>query len=150
MAAEQFVEESILTLLSSPGPISIPRLPFGRGGPGPIDVFSSRFANLFTDDVAASFNGESIDRNGLKEKLVALKKKFDPSSASFDDDGSSSSNANDVHTKLQWNALSSQGESGTADNKLDEVIWDAKTVIINEEGFRRINKVGIKTQILSN
>jgi hypothetical protein len=91
MAAKQWFQESISSLLSAPGPIHMPKLPFGlHGGPGPIDVFSTRFTNLFTDDVDANVNGEAMNKAGLEEKLVILKKLYDPSSAAFADDESDS------------------------------------------------------------
>jgi hypothetical protein len=80
--SEHWLQHELSSLLSSPGPIRIPRLPFGlRGGPGPIDVFSSRFANLFSDDVRATINGIDYDKAGLKDKVIELKQYYDPDSA---------------------------------------------------------------------
>jgi hypothetical protein len=82
-SAQLRFQESIISLLSAPGPLHIPRLPFGHGGHGPIDVFSTRFTNLFPDDVDANVNGVAVDKAGLKDNLVTLKKSFDSTTAAF-------------------------------------------------------------------
>lgn len=45
-------------------------------GPGPIDLFSTRFNNAFTPDVKAIVAGEEVSREGLKEKLLGLQRHF--------------------------------------------------------------------------
>ncbi|KAF8583300.1 hypothetical protein K439DRAFT_1412317 [Ramaria rubella] len=45
-----------------------------RMGPGPIDVFSTKFNKLFTPDVKAMVAGEQMSREGLKERLLAMQR----------------------------------------------------------------------------
>jgi hypothetical protein len=80
-----WLEQAITGLLTAPGPITIPKLPGGIiGGPGPIDLFSTRFANTFTADVKAEINGTDYDNAGLKAKLANIKSVFNPETTTFE------------------------------------------------------------------
>jgi len=153
MAAKTWFQESITSLLTAPGPIHMPKLPFGmRGGHGPIDVFSTRFANLFTDDVDAMVNGESLDKDGLKDKLVTIKKQYNPSSATFSDVGGSSgvwevAEGEHVLTKLDWTQVNTQGAEETI--SVSSITWDARLQHVSGN-LRKIQKLGITTDILPN
>jgi hypothetical protein len=48
-----------------------------RVGPGPIDLFATRFNNLFEDDVTCTVNGEQIEggKEGLKQVILGYKEK---------------------------------------------------------------------------
>lgn len=50
-------------------------------GPGPIDLFSTRFINTFTEDVKANVSGKDVTRDGLKECLLNLQKHWNPKTA---------------------------------------------------------------------
>ena len=79
-------QNAFKSLMEAPGPISIPKLPFGmRGGPGPIDVFSTRFYSLFADDVSATVNGEAVDKEGLKGRLVKIKRRYNMQTAQLEE-----------------------------------------------------------------
>lgn len=54
-----------------------------RMGPGPIDVFSTRFANMFTQEATGVVGGKEVDKAGLKEALLALQRKWNPDTAKF-------------------------------------------------------------------
>jgi hypothetical protein len=45
-------------------------------GPGPVDLFSTKFNNAFTPDVKAVVAGEEVNREGLKEKFLALQRHY--------------------------------------------------------------------------
>ncbi|KAJ8495056.1 hypothetical protein ONZ51_g1934 [Trametes cubensis] len=54
-----------------------------RLGHGPIDLFSTRFTNYFTHEATGSVAGTEVDKEGLKQALLALQKKWDPENAQF-------------------------------------------------------------------
>ena len=91
-SSPEFLQDRLAALLASPH-IHInkpPALTHIRMGPGPVDVFSSRFANWFTHDATGVVNGKQVDKDGLKEALLALQKKWHPESASFAAQGEAS------------------------------------------------------------
>lgn len=55
-------------------------------GPGPIDVFSTKFDDLYPDDVEAAVDGEVVSKDDLKQKLLNLKKRWDPEQVEFQDE----------------------------------------------------------------
>ncbi len=84
-SSPEFLQDRLSTLLASPH-IHFnkpPALLNIRMGPGPVDVFSTRFANWFTHDATGVVNGKQVDKEGLKEALLALQKKWHPDSANF-------------------------------------------------------------------
>lgn len=79
----QWLQERLTTLLSSPH-ISMPSHIGGiRLGHGPIDLFSTRYTNMFTSDAVGIVAGQEVDKEGLKQALLALQKKWDPESTNF-------------------------------------------------------------------
>lgn len=52
-------------------------------GTGPVDLFSSRFENLFADDAQGVVAGEQVNRDSLKETLLAIQKHWDPSNVKY-------------------------------------------------------------------
>ncbi|OCH87551.1 hypothetical protein OBBRIDRAFT_796089 [Obba rivulosa] len=85
-----WLQSQLSTLLASPyihfnkptaGPLAGLRM-----GPGPIDLFSTRFANMFTADATGTVAGQAVDRDGLKDALLALQKRWSPDSATFTDE----------------------------------------------------------------
>lgn len=52
-------------------------------GPGPIDLFSTRFANMFTKEATGVVAGVQVDKEGLKQSLLALQKQWNPETAQF-------------------------------------------------------------------
>ncbi|EMD30872.1 hypothetical protein CERSUDRAFT_109729 [Gelatoporia subvermispora B] len=85
-----WLQSQLSTLLASPhihfnrptgGPLAGLRM-----GPGPVDLFSTRFSNMFTSDAAGTVAGQEVDREGLKDALLALQKQWTPDSASFVDE----------------------------------------------------------------
>ncbi|OSD01104.1 hypothetical protein PYCCODRAFT_545636 [Trametes coccinea BRFM310] len=83
----EFLQERLAALLASPH-IHFPNPPPPalrgiRMGHGPVDLFSTRFANWFAQDVRGVVGGREVDREGLKEALLALQRKWDGGSARF-------------------------------------------------------------------
>lgn len=70
-----WIRSTFSELLSAPH-ISFRGPPGIRMGPGPIDLFSTKFNNAFTPDVHAVVAGEEVNREGLKEKLLALQRHY--------------------------------------------------------------------------
>ncbi|KAI0080993.1 hypothetical protein K474DRAFT_1657175 [Panus rudis PR-1116 ss-1] len=81
----EWLQERLVEILNSPH-ISFKK-PAGltniRMGPGPIDLFSTRFANTVTSDVKGTVAGKEVDKEGLKEALLALQKKWNADSVLF-------------------------------------------------------------------
>ncbi|KAF8492520.1 hypothetical protein JB92DRAFT_2577417, partial [Gautieria morchelliformis] len=78
-----WVERALASLLSAPH-ISFPKPPAGINlGPGPIDLFSTRFNNTFTSDAKGRVDGELVNRDALKEKLLALQSHYNPDTVKF-------------------------------------------------------------------
>ena len=82
----EWLQDRLAKLLKAPH-ISIPR-PTGplahiRMGPGPIDLFSTYYTNFFTSDAKGVVAGKEVDREGLKQALLALQKKWHVDSATF-------------------------------------------------------------------
>ncbi|KAI0640342.1 hypothetical protein C8Q77DRAFT_128933 [Trametes polyzona] len=82
-----FLQDKISTLLASPH-IHFNQPPQGapfriRMGHGPVDLFSTRFANYFTQDATGVVAGKEVDNDGLKRALLALQKKWNPDEADF-------------------------------------------------------------------
>lgn len=77
----EWLAQQLKTLLSSPY-IHFSQPPAGlhglRLGPGPIDLFSTRFENLFSNDATGVVAGEEVDRADLKQALLALQRTWNP------------------------------------------------------------------------
>lgn len=58
-------------------------MPGIRMGPGPIDLFSTRFNNTFPENVQATVAGTSVNREQLKDRLLGLQKHYKPDSTQF-------------------------------------------------------------------
>lgn len=54
-----------------------------RMGPGPIDLFSTRFINLFTHEAKGTVNGQEVAKDELKEQLLKLQKKYNKETVKF-------------------------------------------------------------------
>ena len=83
----EWLQEQLSTLLASPYiHFNQPKLPGGlhlRMGPGPIDLFSTRFANMFTKEATGVVAGVQVDKEGLKQSLLALQKQWSADTARF-------------------------------------------------------------------
>ena len=84
---DDWLSKEISQIISSPH-ISFPKpagsLPF-RMGPGPVDVFSTKFDNAFASDVKGTFAGKEVSREELKTKLLGLQKHWNAEDVKFRD-----------------------------------------------------------------
>ena len=84
---DDWLSNAISQIISSPH-ISFPKptgsLPF-RTGPGPVDLFSTRFNNTFAYDVEVTVDGEVVSRDDLKAKLLSLQKYWNVQEIKFQD-----------------------------------------------------------------
>ncbi|KIJ38896.1 hypothetical protein M422DRAFT_258303 [Sphaerobolus stellatus SS14] len=55
-----------------------------RFGPGPLDVFSTRFNNGFTPNVTATVASESVNKDDLKERLLGLQQHYSADNTKFE------------------------------------------------------------------
>ncbi|KAI0801555.1 hypothetical protein C8Q74DRAFT_1242783 [Fomes fomentarius] len=79
------LNDRLSTLLASPH-IHFNKPPALHGirlGPGPVDLFSSRFMNFFTHDATGVVAGKEVDHEGLKQALLALQRKWNAQENSF-------------------------------------------------------------------
>ena len=82
---DQWLIKKLGTLLASPyihfknpgGPLGI------RLGPGPVDLFSTNYENLFAKEAKGVVYGKEVDRDELKEALLAIQRQWNPDSANF-------------------------------------------------------------------
>jgi len=79
-----WLSKELSTLLASPH-ISFPKTQI-RLGPGPIDLFSTNFNNLFVPDVEVTVDGKKASRDELKQKLLNLQKHWKPEEVKFQDE----------------------------------------------------------------
>jgi len=84
---DDWLSKEISQIISSPH-ISFPK-PTGllqfRMGPGPVDLFSTRFDNAFAFDVRATVAGKEVSREELKAKLLGLQKHWNAEEVKFQD-----------------------------------------------------------------
>lgn len=84
--SDNWLSTEIAKLLASPH-ISFPNPPAGiHLGPGPIDLFSTNFNNIFASDVVAQVDGKGVSRDELKQELLNLQKHWNPDKVKFTPD----------------------------------------------------------------
>ncbi|KZS87685.1 hypothetical protein SISNIDRAFT_470719 [Sistotremastrum niveocremeum HHB9708] len=77
-----WLKQSISSLLSSsPGTHASP--PPGGGGPGPLDNFDTIFDSIFAPNVEAVINDKTLDNKGLRAKMNAVQKTYNPETAKY-------------------------------------------------------------------
>ena len=85
---DDWLSQEIWQIITSPH-ISFPK-PTGplqlRMGPGPVDLFSTRFNNAFAPDVKATVVGEGVSREELKAKLLGLQRHWKAEQAKSQDE----------------------------------------------------------------
>lgn len=106
----EWLNEQMSKLLASPHiHFTQPNVPglHMRMGPGPIDVFSTKFANMFTKDATGVLNGQEVDRDALKEGLLKLQKNYNKDTVQF----SPQQPEADDQTKVSWVAACGSKQS---------------------------------------
>jgi len=137
-----WLEQAITGLLTAPGPFHLPP----GSGIGPIDLFSTRFAQTFTSDVKATINGTSYDNADLKAKLASVKGEFSNETATFNAsvENDVSANNGQVGLLFQWSGQGANNSNTVIDIRAAKVSLDAS--VINDGGEPKINKVVIVSE----
>jgi len=130
-------EQTLANLLAAPY-VHIRSLPGGiHGGPGPIDLFSTDFNNLFTRDASGSVNGEDVDRDELKTRLLALHDHFNRASVSFHRESQGpkfATESGSVSSVLSW----------TSQNGKETEHVTTHATIVDEHGSRQIKSIDLR------
>ena len=82
---DDWLSKEISQILSSTH-ISFPKSPPFKMGPGPVDLFSTRFNGAFAYDVKATVAGKEVSREELKAKLLGLQKYWNAGEVKFQDE----------------------------------------------------------------
>ncbi|KAF9652050.1 hypothetical protein BDM02DRAFT_360015 [Thelephora ganbajun] len=93
-----WLSKEISQIIVSPH-ISFPKPPGSllRMGPGPVDLFSTRFNNTFAFDVKATVAGKNVSRDELKERLLGLQKHWKAEEVNFQDESEGPHSETVVH-----------------------------------------------------
>ncbi|KAJ3481783.1 hypothetical protein NLI96_g7423 [Meripilus lineatus] len=126
----EWLAQNLSSLLSSPY-IHFPKPPAGlpglRLGHGPIDLFSTRFTNLFSDEAKGTVDGQEVDKAGLKDALLAIQRTWNADSANVTP--SASADPKHIAAELTW----------TLSKTDTRVEAKATATTIEEGGAPRIN-----------
>ncbi|KAI0675078.1 hypothetical protein C8Q78DRAFT_1075410 [Trametes maxima] len=76
-SSNHWLSDCLCELMASPH-VSMPSLGGIHLGPGPVDVFTTRFNEYFVPDARGTLCGRPVDRDGLKAGLLALQKRWNP------------------------------------------------------------------------
>jgi len=108
-------------------------------GPGPVDIFSTKFNNNFAPEVKAIVAGQSVDRGGLKEKLLGLQQHYVPGSVKFqtesEDDTTTGTSNGEAHVSFTGEAekvgayevsISAEVADVDGSRKITSVTFDGK------------------------
>ncbi|KZS87687.1 hypothetical protein SISNIDRAFT_460617 [Sistotremastrum niveocremeum HHB9708] len=132
----QWLEDAITSLLSSPAAIHITNPP-GGGGPGPIDLFDTRFDNTFSANVEAYINGKKLDNSALRAKLNSVQQSFSPETANFSNsvENDTGVGAGQVGLFFSWN-VNHAPSSGVGQGEAVQVSLNAQ--IAQENGASKV------------
>ncbi|KIJ36308.1 hypothetical protein M422DRAFT_34279 [Sphaerobolus stellatus SS14] len=98
-----------------------------RLGPGPIDVFSTRFNNDFTPN--------RVDREELKQRLLGLQQHYSPDTVTFETPATgTSSDHNEVHVTFTGLSKETGPYKVAIDANVKETSGTRKISSINMEG----------------
>lgn len=75
-APAKWLANELSTLLSSPHITTPSHLGGLHHAPGPVDLFNTRFNSMFMRHARGLVGGREVDREGLKESLLALQKRW--------------------------------------------------------------------------
>ncbi|OCH92500.1 hypothetical protein OBBRIDRAFT_791253 [Obba rivulosa] len=132
--------ESLCELMASPHIVetSVAHGAFGELS-GPIDLFSTHFEDMFMQDARGVIAGHPVDREGLKDGLLALQKRWNTQNVKINDDPERvSGSLLQVHglllTELEW----TPSGSGTPE------VVEAEASISHENGVRRIHVLALQ------
>ncbi|OBZ67083.1 hypothetical protein A0H81_12940 [Grifola frondosa] len=137
-----WLADHLCDLMASPH-VSIPSHVGGvYVGPGPVDLFSTRFESWFLPDAKGTVAGREVDREGLKEALLALQTKWDPENVKIRSDPDYSHTLLQDHTQmrteLEWTPKTSDPETD------QKQVIDAEAAVVAQEGRERIRFLTLK------
>ncbi|KAI0348195.1 hypothetical protein BDW22DRAFT_1424401 [Trametopsis cervina] len=98
----EWLQDHLAELLASPYiHFTQPKLPGRqlRMGPGPVDLFSTRFSNMFARDATGVVNGQEVGKDDLKQSLLKLQKHYTKDSLKCTPQGVTHGQ---VSTKMAW------------------------------------------------
>ncbi|CDO69261.1 hypothetical protein BN946_scf185042.g163 [Trametes cinnabarina] len=107
-----WLSDTLCELMASPH-VSMPQHA-GRmhlGGPGPVDVFTTRFNQYFLPEARGTLSGRPVDREGLKAGLLALQKRWNSEGMRVIDDPTLHGlpmGDNMLSTEIEWTPEGSQ------------------------------------------
>lgn len=78
----QWLATSLSSLLAAPHVHIADESPLLPTGPGPVDVFSTKFEQMFVPDARGFVAGREIDREELKETLLGLQRRWNAAEGS--------------------------------------------------------------------
>lgn len=76
-SSNHWLSDCLCDLMASPH-IAMPPHGGMHLGPGPVDVFTTRFNEYFDHEARGTLCGHAVDREGLKAGLLALQKRWNP------------------------------------------------------------------------
>ncbi|TBU38791.1 hypothetical protein BD309DRAFT_826910, partial [Dichomitus squalens] len=130
-----WLSECLCELMASPH-VSMPPHGGMRLGPGPMDVFTTRFEQYFTSTAHGTICGHPVDREGLKEGLLALQKRWTPEDVKVEQEG------NDC--LLQHDVLSTELEFTPPGSSIPEVIIAQASLSGDKEGEKHIRFIKLE------
>ncbi|OJT15329.1 hypothetical protein TRAPUB_8125 [Trametes pubescens] len=76
-SSNRWLSDCLCDLMASPH-VAMPPHGGMHLGPGPVDVFTTRFNEYFGHEACGTLCGRPVDREGLKTGLLALQKRWNP------------------------------------------------------------------------
>ncbi|KAI0769630.1 hypothetical protein BD413DRAFT_477433 [Trametes elegans] len=80
-----WLSDCLCDLMASPH-VSMPSQGGMHLGPGPVDVFTTRFDQYFEPNARGTICGRSVDREGLRAALLALQKRWNTEALKVSDE----------------------------------------------------------------
>lgn len=84
-SSNRWLSDCLCDLMASPHVVMPPHGGMHLG-PGPMDVFTTRFNEYFGHEACGTLCGRPVDREGLKTGLLALQKRWNPEAVRVGDD----------------------------------------------------------------
>ncbi|OSD03918.1 hypothetical protein PYCCODRAFT_1444108 [Trametes coccinea BRFM310] len=130
-SSNHWLSDCLCDLMASPHITIPPRGGLHLGGPGPVDVFTTRFNQYFLPEAHGTLCGRPVDREGLKAGLLALQKRWNPEAVRVMDDPTHHG------LPLGHNLLSTEVEWTPEGSQMPEVVI-AEASMNEEDGHEQI------------
>ncbi|KAI8992866.1 hypothetical protein BD414DRAFT_482505 [Trametes punicea] len=129
-SSNHWLSDCLCDLMGSPH-IAMPPHGGMHLGPGPVDIFTTRFNQYFLPDARGTLCGRPVDREGLKAGLLALQKRWNPEAVRVMDEPGHHG------LPLGHNLLSTEVEWMPEGSQVPEVVI-AEASVSEEDGQERI------------